>query len=232
MILGERRAVVLLSGGLDSTTVAAMAREQGFTVYALSFDYGQNHKIELESAQRVAAKLGVQRHAIVKVDLRSFGGSALTSEQPVPKHRTAEEIGHGVPVTYVPARNTVFLSLALAWAETLGATDIFLGVNALDYSGYPDCRPEFIRAFETLANLGTKMGAEEGKRITIHTPLIAMTKKQIVEAGLRLGLDYAMTTSCYDPDERGEACGACDACLLRLKGFSEAGVADPAVYRG
>ena len=232
MILGERRAVVLLSGGLDSTTVAAMAREQGFTVYALSFDYGQNHKIELESAQRVAAKLGVQRHAIVKVDLRSFGGSALTSEQPVPKHRTAEEIGHGVPVTYVPARNTVFLSLALAWAETLGATDIFLGVNALDYSGYPDCRPEFIRAFETLANLGTKMGAEEGKRITIHTPLIAMTKKQIVEAGLRLGLDYAMTTSCYDPDERGEACGACDACLLRLKGFSEAGVADSAVYRG
>ena len=232
MILGERRAVVLLSGGLDSTTVAAMAREQGFTVYALSFDYGQNHKIELESAQRVAAKLGVQRHAIVKVDLRSIGGSALTSEQPVPKHRTAEEIGHGVPVTYVPARNTVFLSLALAWAETLGATDIFLGVNALDYSGYPDCRPEFIRAFETLANLGTKMGTEEGKRITIHTPLIAMTKKQIVEAGLRLGLDYAMTTSCYDPDERGEACGACDACLLRLKGFSEAGVADPAVYRG
>jgi len=230
--LGERRAVVLLSGGLDSTTVAAMAREQGFTVYALSFDYGQNHKIELESAQRVAAKLGVQRHAIVKVDLRSFGGSALTSEQPVPKHRTAEEIGHGVPVTYVPARNTVFLSLALAWAETLGATDIFLGVNALDYSGYPDCRPEFIRAFETLANLGTKMGTEEGKRITIHTPLIAMTKKQIVEAGLRLGLDYAMTTSCYDPDERGEACGACDACLLRLKGFSEAGVADSAVYRG
>ena len=230
--MGERRAVVLLSGGLDSTTVVAIAREQGFQVYALSFDYGQNHKIELESAQRVAAKLRVQQHAIVKVDLRSFGGSALTSDQPVPKHRTAEDIGHGVPVTYVPARNTVFLSLALAWAETLGATDIFLGVNALDYSGYPDCRPEFIRAFETLANLGTKMGAEEGKRITIHTPLIAMTKKQIVEAGLRLGVDYAMTTSCYDPDERGEACGACDACLLRLKGFSEAGVADSAVYRG
>ena len=230
--MGEGKAVVLLSGGLDSTTVAAMTRAQGFQVYALSFDYGQNHKIELESAKRVAAKLGLQQHAIVKVDLRSFGGSALTSDQPVPKHRTAEAIGHGVPVTYVPARNTVFLSLALAWAETLGATDIFLGVNALDYSGYPDCRPEFIRAFETLANLGTKMGTEEGKRITIHTPLIAMTKKQIVEAGLRLGLDYAMTTSCYDPDERGEACGACDACLLRLKGFSEAGVADSAVYRG
>ena len=230
--MGESKAVVLLSGGLDSTTVAAMAREQGFKVYALSFDYGQNHKIELESAKRVAAKLGMQQHAIVKVDLRSFGGSALTSDQPVPKHRSAEDIGHGVPVTYVPARNTVFLSLALAWAETLGATDIFLGVNALDYSGYPDCRPEFIRAFETLANLATKMGTEEGKRITIHTPLIAMTKKQIVEAGLRLGVDYSMTISCYDPDERGEACGACDACLLRLKGFSEAGVTDPAAYRG
>ena len=229
--MGEGKAVVLLSGGLDSTTVAAMTRAQGFQVYALSFDYGQNHKIELESAKRVAAKLGVQQHAIVKVDLRSFGGSALTSDLPVPKHRTAEAIGHGVPVTYVPARNTVFLSLALAWAETLSATDIFLGVNALDYSGYPDCRPEFIRAFETLANLATKMGTEEGKRITIHTPLIAMTKKQIVEAGLRLGVDYSMTISCYDPDERGEACGACDACLLRLKGFSEAGVADPGTYR-
>jgi 7-cyano-7-deazaguanine synthase len=231
MTLGESKAVVLLSGGLDSTTVAAMAREQGFQVYALSFDYGQNHKIELESAKRVAAKLGLQQHAIVKVDLRSFGGSALTSDQPVPKHRTAEAIGHGVPVTYVPARNTVFLSLALAWAETLGATDIFLGVNALDYSGYPDCRPEFIQAFETLANLGTKMGTEEGKRITIHTPLIAMTKKQIVEAGLKLGVDYSQTISCYDPDEHGEACGACDACQLRLKGFSEAGVADPGTYR-
>jgi len=229
--LGEGKAVVLLSGGLDSTTVAAMTRAQGFQVYALSFDYGQNHKIELESAKRVAAKLGVQQHAIVKVDLRSFGGSALTSDLPVPKHRTAEAIGHGVPVTYVPARNTVFLALALAWAETLGATDIFLGVNALDYSGYPDCRPEFIRAFEVLANLGTKMGTEDGKRITIHTPLIAMTKKQIVEAGLRLGVDYSQTTSCYDPNERGEACGACDACLLRLKGFSEAGVADPGAYR-
>jgi 7-cyano-7-deazaguanine synthase len=231
MILGERRAVVLLSGGLDSTTVVAMALAQGYKVCALSFDYGQNHKIELESAKRVAAKLGVEQHAIVKVDLRSFGGSALTSELPVPKHRTAEDIGHGVPVTYVPARNTVFLSLALAWAETLGVTDIFLGVNALDYSGYPDCRPEFIRAFETLANLGTKMGTEEAKRITIHTPLIAMSKKQIVEAGMRLGVDYSETISCYDPGERGEACGACDACLLRLKGFAEAGLADPVVYR-
>jgi len=227
----ERIAVVLLSGGLDSTTVAAIAREQGFSVCALSFDYGQNHKIELESAKRIAAKLAVKQHAIVKVDLRSFGGSALTSDQPVPKHRTAEAMGHGVPITYVPARNTVFLSLALAWAETLSATDIFLGVNALDYSGYPDCRPEFIRAFEALANLGTKMGTEDGKRITIHTPLIAMTKKQIVKTGMRLGVDYAQTISCYDPNERGEACGACDACLLRLKGFSEAGVTDPAMYR-
>jgi 7-cyano-7-deazaguanine synthase len=209
----------------------AIALEQGFAVYALSFDYGQNHKIELESAKRIAAKLGIQQHAIVKVDLRSFGGSALTSDEPVPKHRSAEAIGHGVPITYVPARNTVFLSLALAWAETLAATDIFLGVNALDYSGYPDCRPEFIEAFETLANLATKMGTEDGKSVTIHTPLIAMTKKQIVETGLRLGVDYAQTTSCYDPSEIGEACGACDACLLRLKGFSEAGVADPAVYR-
>jgi 7-cyano-7-deazaguanine synthase len=227
----ERIAVVLLSGGLDSTTVTAIAREQGFSVCALSFDYGQNHKIELESAKRIAAKLAVKQHAIVKVDLRSFGGSALTSDQPVPKHRTAEAMGHGVPITYVPARNTVFLSLALAWAETLSATDIFLGVNALDYSGYPDCRPEFIRAFEALANLGTKMGTEDGKRITIHTPLIAMTKKQIVKTGMRLGVDYAQTISCYDPNERGEACGACDACLLRLKGFSEAGVTDPAMYR-
>ena len=230
--MGEKKTVVLLSGGLDSTTVAAIAREQGFQVYALSFDYGQNHKIELESAKRVAAKLGVKQHAIVNVDLRSFGGSALTSDQPVPKHRSAEAISHGVPITYVPARNTVFLSLALAWAETLGATDIFLGVNALDYSGYPDCRPEFIRAFEALANLATKMGTEDGKRITIHTPLISLTKQQIVEAGMRLGVDYSQTTSCYDPNETGEACGACDACLLRLKGFAEAGVADPAVYRG
>jgi len=225
------KAVVLLSGGLDSTTVVAMARQQGFQVYALSFDYGQNHKIELESAQRVAAKLGVQQHAIVKIDLRSFGGSALTSDVPVPKHRTAEDIGRGVPVTYVPARNTVFLALGLAWAETLGATDIFIGVNALDYSGYPDCRPEFIQAFERMANLATKMGTEDGRRITIHTPLIAMTKKEIVETGLRLGVDYAMTVTCYDPSDDGAACGACDACLLRLKGFAEAGVADPARYR-
>jgi 7-cyano-7-deazaguanine synthase len=229
--MSEQKAVVLLSGGLDSTTVAAIAKQQGFSVYALSFDYGQNHKIELEFAKRVAAAQKVAQHAIVKVDLRSFGGSALTTDQPVPKHRTADAIGHGVPVTYVPARNTVFLSLALAWAESLGATDIFLGVNALDYSGYPDCRPEFIAAFENMANLGTKMGTEDGKRITIHTPLIAMTKQQIVEAGVALGVDYSITITCYDPSATGEGCGACDACLLRLKGFAEAGVADPARYR-
>jgi len=174
----------------------------------------------------------VERHAVVKVDLRSFGGSALTAgDLDVPKHRSAEEMGVGVPVTYVPARNTVFLALGLAWAETLGATDIFIGVNALDYSGYPDCRPEFIQAFERMANLATKMGTEDGRRITIHTPLIAMTKKEIVETGLRLGVDYAMTVTCYDPSDDGAACGACDACLLRLKGFAEAGVADPARYR-
>ena len=228
--MSEKKAVVLLSGGLDSTTVVAIAKKQGFAVYALSFDYGQNHKQELDSAARVAKELGVAQHTVVKVDLRSFGGSALTSDQPIPKHRSAAEIGQGVPVTYVPARNTVFLSLALAWAETLGATDLFLGVNALDYSGYPDCRPEFIGAFERMANLGTKMGAE-GSHIRIHAPLISMTKKEIVQTGLSLGLDYSITTTCYDPAATGEACGACDACLLRLKGFQEAGVPDPAAYR-
>ena len=229
--MSERKAVVLLSGGLDSTTVVAIARQQGFAVYALSFDYGQNHRQELDSAARVAKELGAARHAVVKVDLRSFGGSALTTDQPIPKHRSAAEIGQGIPVTYVPARNTVFLSLALAWAETLDAVDIFLGVNALDYSGYPDCRPEFIAAFERVANLGTKMGAEGGRRIRLHAPLISMTKKEIVQTGLSLGVDYGITTSCYDPAPTGEACGGCDACLLRLKGFAEAGVRDPAVYR-
>ena len=229
--MSEKKAVVLLSGGLDSTTVAAIAQQQGFQVYALSFDYGQNHRVELDFARRVAERQSVERHAVVKVDLRAFGGSALTSDVPVPKHRTAEDMGHGVPVTYVPARNTVFLSLALAWAETLGATDIFIGVNALDYSGYPDCRPEFIAAFERMANLATKLGTEDGRQIKIHTPLIAMTKREIIETGMRLGVDYSMTTTCYDPAPGGEACGACDACLLRLKGFAEAGVADPARYR-
>ena len=225
-----KKAVVLLSGGLDSTTVAAMAREQGYAVYALSFDYGQNHRVELDAARRVAERLAVAKHVIAKVDLRSFGGSALTSGVAVPKDRSEDAIGHGVPVTYVPARNTVFLSLALAWAETLDATDIFLGVNALDYSGYPDCRPEFIEAFERMANLGTKLGTE-GRRITIHTPLIAMTKREIVQAGMRLGVDYSITTTCYDPSAAGEGCGHCDACLLRLKGFAEAGLSDPAPYQ-
>lgn len=231
-MLNGKKAVVLLSGGLDSTTVLAIARQQGYAAHALSFDYGQNHRIELECARRVAQRLGAVQHVIAKVDLRSFGGSALTSDEPVPKNRSAEAIGQGIPVTYVPARNTVFLSLALAYAETLGATDIFIGVNALDYSGYPDCRPEFIAAFESMANLGTKLGIEGGERIRIHTPLIDMTKKQIVETGLALGVDYGMTMTCYDPSETGEACGECDACLLRLKGFAEAGSSDPVRYRG
>jgi 7-cyano-7-deazaguanine synthase len=226
----EKKAVVLLSGGLDSTTVLAIAGTQGYSTYALSFDYGQNHQVELEAASRIAKHLGVKEHVIAKVDLRSFGGSALTTDQPVPKGRTTEAIGHGIPSTYVPARNTVFLSLSLSWAETLGSTDIFIGVNALDYSGYPDCRPEFIEAFEKMANLGTKIGSEGGQ-IKIHTPLISMSKKQIVETGMSLGLDYGMTITCYDPSITGEACGQCDACLLRLKGFAEAGVSDPTKYR-
>jgi 7-cyano-7-deazaguanine synthase len=229
--MSEKHAVVLLSGGLDSTTVVAIARSQGYRVHAISFDYGQNHKVELEAAARIAAQLHVAQHIVVKVDLRAFGGSALTTAVPIPKNRTAEAIGHGIPATYVPARNTVFLSLALAWAETLNITDIFLGVNALDYSGYPDCRPEFIQAFEAMANLGTKIGAEDGKRIRIHTPLIAMTKQQIILAGLALGVDYAATITCYDPSPTGAACGQCDACLIRLKGFAEAGHPDPAPYR-
>jgi 7-cyano-7-deazaguanine synthase len=228
-IRNKDKAVVLLSGGLDSTTVLLIARQQGYDVHALSFDYGQNHKIELEAAQRIAATYGV-KHVIASVDLRAFGGSALTSSEPVPKGRSAEAIGQGVPVTYVPARNTVFLSLALAWAESLGASDLFIGVNALDYSGYPDCRPEFIAAFEAMANLGTKIGSEGNRRIRVHTPLIAMTKRQIIETGLSLGIDYGMTVTCYDPSPKGEACGECDACQLRMKGFAEAGQVDPVPY--
>jgi 7-cyano-7-deazaguanine synthase len=227
---GQKKAVVLLSGGLDSTTVVAIAKAEGFSVYALSFDYGQTHKAELKAAARVAAKQQVARHHVLKVDLSAFGGSALVGDAEIPKGRSLEEMAHGVPVTYVPARNTVFLSLALAWAESLQATDIFIGVNALDYSGYPDCRLEFIRAFETMANLGTKIGSE-GKRITIHTPLIAMTKAEIVRKGLELGVDYGMTVTCYDASDEGEACGECDACLLRLKGFAENSASDPVRYR-
>ena len=229
-VLTQKNAVVLLSGGLDSTTVAAIAQSEGYAVHALSFDYGQNHKIELEAAARVAAALKLASHRTVRVDLRSFGGSALTTDDAVPKSRSLEAIGHGIPSTYVPARNTVFLALALALAETLPSTDIFIGVNALDYSGYPDCRPEFIQAFEAMANLGTKIGSE-GQGIRIHTPLIQMSKKEIVEAGRALGVDYSITSTCYDPGRDGEACGACDACLLRLKGFAEAGGQDPIRYK-
>src|SRR5579864_5148985 len=208
------RAVVLLSGGMDSATAAAMTKARGFELYALSFRYGQRHALELEAARRVAAHLGVARHAIVDIDLRSFGGSALTAEIAVPKDRSASAIGAGVPVTYVPARNTIFLSFALAWAETLGINDLVIGVNALDYSGYPDCRPEFIAAFEHLANLATKAGVEGTARYVVHAPLIQMSKGQIIRTGIDLGVDYSLTLSCYDPSPEGEACGECDSCLL------------------
>lgn len=219
-------AVVLLSGGLDSATVLAIARADGYAPYALSFSYGQRHSAELDAARRVAKAQGAARHVVVGVGLRMFGGSALTGDIDVPHHVDADSLGEGVPVTYVPARNTVFLSLALAWAETLGAADIFIGVNALDYSGYPDCRPEYIRAFERMANLATAAAAE-GRRLTIHAPLIEMTKAQIIRRGLELGVDYSLTRSCYDPDPEGRPCGTCDACLLRLRGFAELGMEDP-----
>ncbi len=224
------KAVVLLSGGLDSTTCLAIARDQGFATHALSFDYGQRHRVELEAAQRVARALGAAQHLILPLDLRPIGGSALTADIPVPKGRAPEAMGQGVPVTYVPARNTLFLSLALAWAETLACTHIFIGVNALDYSGYPDCRPEFIRAFEKLAKLATRLGTEQGAEFRVHTPLIQMTKAQIIQKGLELGVDYGLTHSCYDPTPQGLACGECDSCLLRLKGFAEAGQKDPLPY--
>lgn len=223
------RAVVLLSGGLDSTTVVALARRDGYEVYALSFRYGQRHAHELEAARRVAARYGVARHEIVEIDLRPFGGSALTADIPVPKGR---DVTHGsdIPITYVPARNTIFLSFALAYAEVTGASDIFIGVNALDYSGYPDCRPEYVAAFERLANLATRAGVEGTAPIHIRAPLIDLTKAQIIQLGLSLGVDYATTTSCYDPAPDGSACGECDACQLRLRGFADAGTSDPAPY--
>ena len=222
-----RRAVVLLSGGVDSTTTLAIAGRDGFRAYALSFDYGQRHRVELDAARRVATALGAERHETVAFDLRAFGGSALTADVPVPKDRAPAEIATGIPITYVPARNTIFLAFALAWAETLGARDIFVGFNVYDYSGYPDRRPEYVEAFQKMADLATKAGGEGARPLTIHTPLIRMTKAEIVRTGLALGVDYGLTVSCYDPGEGGEPCGGCDACLLRRKGFAEAGVADP-----
>ncbi|HET7104140.1 MAG TPA: 7-cyano-7-deazaguanine synthase QueC [Terracidiphilus sp.] len=224
-------AVVLLSGGLDSSTVLAIARGEGYDLYALSFRYGQRHAVELQAAARVAASLGVKEHKKAEIDLRVFGGSALTSDIAVPKGRSAGDMAHGIPITYVPARNTIFLAFALAWAEVLGASDIFIGVNALDYSGYPDCRPEFIEAFERMANLATRAGVEGRQQLRIHTPLIAMTKAEIVVKGMELGVDFSLTSSCYDPGPGGEPCGRCDSCLLRLKGFSEAGLTDPLTSR-
>jgi len=221
------RAVVLLSGGLDSTTTLAIARAAGFDTYALSIQYGQRHAYELEAARRVATALGAKDHVIVTIDLRVFGGSALTSDVDVPKHRPLDTMGNGIPITYVPARNTIFLSFALAWAEVLGAEDIFIGVNALDYSGYPDCRPEYIEAYQRMANLAVKVAVEGTSSIRIHTPLIAMSKAAIIRRGLELGVDFGMTSSCYDPDVAGIPCGACDSCQLRLKGFQEAGAVDP-----
>jgi 7-cyano-7-deazaguanine synthase len=222
-------AVVLLSGGLDSTTVLAIARADGYTPYALSFRYGQRHGVELDAAGRVADALGAAKHVVADIDLRLFGGSALTSDISVPHHNSIEELAQDIPVTYVPARNTIFLSFALAWAETLEASDVFIGVNALDYSGYPDCRPEYISAYEQMANLATKAGVEGSQHLQIHTPLIDLTKAQIIERGLELGVDYSLTHSCYDPDPTGRACGTCDSCLLRQRGFAEVGLQDPAL---
>jgi len=219
-------AVCLLSGGLDSATCLAYARREGFQCYALSFDYGQRHRAELQAAARVAASLGAAEHRVVSIDLRAFGGSALTADIAVPK----SGVGNAIPVTYVPARNTIFLAFALAWAEVLASSDVFIGVNAIDYSGYPDCRPEFIAAFETMANLATKSGVERRTQLNIHTPLIRLSKREIIELGAGLGVDFSLTHSCYDPDARGRPCGLCDSCRLRLKGFGAAGMKDPLEY--
>jgi 7-cyano-7-deazaguanine synthase len=217
---------------LDSATVLAIARSQGFELYALTFRYGQRHDVEVDAARQVAARSGVARHVVVDIDLRTFGGSALTGDLAVPKGRSPESMADAIPVTYVPARNTIFLSFALAWAEVLEASDIFIGVNALDYSGYPDCRPEYIEAFQRMADLATKAGVEGRQRLAIHTPLIHLSKGDIIRKGLELGVDYGLTRSCYDPGPRGEGCGECDACVLRLKGFAAVGIADPIPYRG
>ncbi|HSW40062.1 MAG TPA: 7-cyano-7-deazaguanine synthase QueC [Acidobacteriota bacterium] len=226
-----KKAVVLASGGLDSSTAMALALREGYSVHALSFDYGQRHKAELDAARRVARFLGVVNHTTVRIDLTALGGSALTANIDVPKNRSGDRIGAGIPPTYVPARNTIFLSVALGWCEVLGAGDIFIGVNAVDYSGYPDCRPEFLEAFERCANLGTKAGIEGTTRFRIHAPLLHMTKARIILAGLEAGMDFSLTHSCYDPTPEGLACGECDSCLLRLRGFDEAGVADTVKYR-
>jgi len=230
MTQDSKRAVVLVSGGLDSATTLAIARRDGFEPFALSFDYGQRHRFELEAARRVCEATGVMRHLIFELDLRSIGGSSLTSDLPVPKDRSESEMTAGIPTTYVPARNTIFLSVALGWGETLGAYDVYLGVNAIDYSGYPDCRPEYIAAFERLANLATKVGVEETGVWKIHTPLIRMSKAEIIKTGIELGVDYSLTHSCYDPDPTGRPCGRCDSCELRLKGFADAGLRDPLAY--
>lgn len=225
-----RPAVVLLSGGLDSTTVLAVAKREGYTPHTMTFRYGQRHSVEIEAARRVAAAQGVAQHVVVDIDLRQWGGSALTSDLAVPKDRDVDIDSHEIPVTYVPARNTIFLSFALAWAEVLGADAIFIGVNALDYSGYPDCRPEYISAFTTMANLATRAGVEGTQRLTIHAPLQQLSKAEIVALGISLGVDYSVTTSCYDPAPDGTSCGHCDACQLRLKGFAANGLTDPIVY--
>jgi 7-cyano-7-deazaguanine synthase len=227
-----QRAIVLSSGGLDSTTCLTIARHDGFApLYSLSFDYGQRHRHELDAARRIAQSFGVAEHRVIKIDLRQFGHSALTDEIDVPKDRNDTQMGSAIPVTYVPARNTIFLSFALAWAEVLSVRHVFIGVNSIDYSGYPDCRPAFIDAFQTMANLATKMTVTGGQPFTIHAPLIQLTKAQIIQRGVELGVDYSQTHSCYDPDEDGRACGRCDSCLLRKKGFAEAGVADPTKYQ-
>jgi 7-cyano-7-deazaguanine synthase len=226
-----KKAVILLSGGLDSTTTLAIARDLGFEVYGLTFRYGQRHEVEIAAAGKVAAAFHLKKHVVLPIDLRQFGGSSLTSDLPVPKGRSQAEMEAGIPSTYVPARNTVFLSFALAWAEVLGADDIFIGVNALDYGGYPDCRPEFIQAFERLANLATKTAVEGKNRLTIHAPLIDLSKAEIIKRGCALGVDFSVTSTCYDPSPKGEACGECDACILRLKGFAENDMRDPGLYR-
>lgn len=226
----ERKAVILLSGGLDSSTVFLIARSQGFSTYALTFRYGLRHELEINAAKRIAQTYGTRDHIIVDIDLRIFGGSALTDEKNIPKDRNASGFSEGIPVTYVPARNTIFLSFALAWAEVLESSDVFIGVNALDYSGYPDCRPEYIEAYQTMANLATRAGVEGDQELVIHTPLINLTKAQIIQKGSELGMDYSLTHSCYDPSKDGAPCGHCDACQLRLKGFREAGLVDPLTY--